>query len=63
MTLRRRLDRVEAARGARPQPEADAAFAAACAWLDDAGDRAAAGDLEARDDREAFRRMVRHGGA
>lgn len=63
MTLRRRLDRVEAARGARPRPEADAAFAALCAWLEDAGDRAAASDHEARGDLEAFWRMVRHGGA
>ena len=57
MDLERRLARIEAARGARPHPEADAAFAAACAWLDDIGDRMAQGDPAARADLEAFRRM------
>ena len=59
MTLRRRLDRVEAARAARPHPDADAAFATACAWLDDAGDRATMGDPAGRAYLKAFRQMVR----
>ena len=58
MALERRLARIEAARGARPHPDADAAFAAACRWLDDTGGRAALGDPEARADLGAFRRMV-----
>ena len=58
MPLDRRLARIEATRAARPHPEADAVFAAACAWLDDTADRAALGDPEARADLDAFRRMV-----
>ena len=58
MALERRVTRIEAARGARSHPEADAAFTALCAWLDDTAGRAAQGDPEARADLEAFRRMV-----
>lgn len=50
MTLDRRLVKLEAARGARPDPEADAAFARLVTLLD----RKAAGDLSARHAIEAL---------
>ena len=59
MALERRLARIEAARVAQPHPDADAAFAALCTWLDDTAGRAAQGDPEAHADLDAFRRMVK----
>jgi hypothetical protein len=59
VTLRRRLARIEATRGARPSPDADAAFAVAAAALDALGRRAALGDPEARAELDALCRMVR----
>jgi len=50
MTLDRRLVKLEAERGARPDPEADAAFARMVAILD----RKAAGVLSAQRDIEAL---------
>ena len=44
MSLDRRLVKLEAARGARPDPEADAAFARPATLLD----RKAAGDVSAQ---------------
>ena len=50
MTLDRRLVKLEAERGARPDPEADAAFARLVAMLD----RKAAGDVSAQRGIEAL---------
>jgi len=58
MTLDRRLVKLEAARGARPDPEADAAFARLAAWLDRLAALMAAGDVKARRDIEALLRTV-----
>ena len=54
MTLERRLVRLEAVRDARPDPEADAAFARLVAMLD----RKAAGDISAHRGIEALLRTV-----
>jgi len=50
MSLDRRLVKLEAARGSRPDPEADAAFAQLAAWLD----RKPAGDVSARREIDAL---------
>ena len=54
MTLDRRLVKLEAAPGARPDPEADAAFARPATLLD----RKAAGDVSAQRGIEALLRTV-----
>jgi hypothetical protein len=59
MALERRLARLEAATGARPDPVADAAFAALVAALDRLAARKAAGDVTADADLAA---MVGHAG-
>jgi len=53
MTLDRRLVKLETARGARPDPGADAAFARLVATFDRLAARKAAGDVEARRELEA----------
>jgi hypothetical protein len=59
MALERRLAKLEAATGARPDPMADAAFAALVMTLDRLAARKAAGDATADADLAA---MVRHAG-
>ena len=54
MTLDRRLVKLEAARGSRPDPDADAAFARLAAWLDRLAAIKAAGDAEAQRGIEAL---------
>ena len=50
MSLDRRLVKLEAARGSRPDPEADAAFARLVAWLD----RKSLGDVSAKREVDAL---------
>ena len=50
MTLDRRLVKLEAALGARPDPDADAAFARLVAWLD----RKPLGDVSAKREVDAL---------
>ena len=53
MSLDRRLVKLEAVRGSRPDPEADAAFARLTAWLDRLAAIKAAGDVKAQRELEA----------
>ena len=63
MALERRLARLEAARGARPDPDADAAFAELADALDRLAERKAAGDTAADAELKALAAMVQHGRA
>ena len=55
MTFERRLVKLEAARGARPDPEAYSAFARLAATLDRKAAPKAAGDVEAQRELAAIR--------
>jgi hypothetical protein len=52
--IERRIERLEAARGTRPMPEEQAAFAALARALDSLARRIAAGDEEARAEARAL---------
>jgi len=54
MSLDRRLVKLEAVRGSRPDREADAAFARLAAWLDRLAALKAAGDVEAQRETDAL---------
>jgi len=62
MTLERRLAKMEAARGERPDPDADATFAALAEALDWLADLKAAGDAGAAAELNALA-AVQHGRA
>jgi len=54
MTLQRRVTKLEVTMGARPDPDADAAFAALVVRLDRLAERKATGDATAQPEIEAL---------